>query len=494
MPSHNGTQDYPEHVLSNPWTAHSDSSFSSAVNTNATRPAVRRRGSEGAAWKTKIDRDPQRTPHFRSRTLDVDLDDGAGSHPLASGSAPKKGFIGGWFSAHNTRPHMKRLLSDVELASDGQSTDAAVGRSEAGRTSQRTDERLVVVHEVMPKDSLAGVALKYGVSMPDLRRANQLWPSDPIHLRKVLYIPLEIARHSKQLQAAFLDVDSPTNPTESRQSAPHGGDSDEEAKDTGKDRSLPPLNIVRVPVSQLSFFPPSSSSSVTPREPSIPSKSHTLPRRPKSSHPTLPRSLSGSESSLIHPPTSAPPSSTTHSLSPISRSQNRSLGSLFNVIPPRISPIHKNVFVGRLSIDSVSATTSTQSDDLEWGHEMEDVSFASSAGKSLQGSDIHRRYESHLHNLSASASNKPSTLPEGLELNALSPISTPRTPRRREENTRLGNPPEPLRSPRQDSPYAALDSGRLPSLPNTRVRTAQMEPSPAMQLPLSPKRRKSSDS
>ena len=42
-------------------------------------------------------------------------------------------------------------------------------------------------------DSIAGVALKYGISLADLRRANHLWASDSIHLRKVLYIPFHLS-------------------------------------------------------------------------------------------------------------------------------------------------------------------------------------------------------------------------------------------------------------------------------------------------------------
>ena len=37
------------------------------------------------------------------------------------------------------------------------------------------------------------MALRYGISLAELRRVNHLWASDSIHLRKVLYIPLEKA-------------------------------------------------------------------------------------------------------------------------------------------------------------------------------------------------------------------------------------------------------------------------------------------------------------
>ena len=78
--------------------------------------------------------------------------------------------------------------------------------------------------QVSPKDSLPGVALKYGITMAELRKVNQLWASDSIHLRKV-YIPVTSRN----------DV-SPSH--------------------SNGDKST----IRRIPASQLSFFPPSSKS------------------------------------------------------------------------------------------------------------------------------------------------------------------------------------------------------------------------------------------
>ena len=42
--------------------------------------------------------------------------------------------------------------------------------------------------QVGPDNSFAGVALRYGVSIAALGRANQLWPSDPIHFHTKLLI------------------------------------------------------------------------------------------------------------------------------------------------------------------------------------------------------------------------------------------------------------------------------------------------------------------
>ncbi|KAG1767419.1 hypothetical protein EDD22DRAFT_304675 [Suillus occidentalis] len=55
-----------------------------------------------------------------------------------------------------------------------------------------------ILHIVSPGDSLVAIALRYGVSLSALRHANQLWPSDPIHLRTQIIIPRRRARHAKR--------------------------------------------------------------------------------------------------------------------------------------------------------------------------------------------------------------------------------------------------------------------------------------------------------
>lgn len=49
----------------------------------------------------------------------------------------------------------------------------------------------VVIHSIAETDTLAGVAIAYGIKVSDLRRFNNLFPTDNIHLRSRLIIPLE---------------------------------------------------------------------------------------------------------------------------------------------------------------------------------------------------------------------------------------------------------------------------------------------------------------
>uniref|UniRef100_A0A8D0L0P1 LysM and putative peptidoglycan-binding domain-containing protein 1 n=1 Tax=Sphenodon punctatus TaxID=8508 RepID=A0A8D0L0P1_SPHPU len=47
-----------------------------------------------------------------------------------------------------------------------------------------------VEHLLEPEDTLQGLALKYGVTMEQIKRANRLYTNDSIFLKKTLYIPI----------------------------------------------------------------------------------------------------------------------------------------------------------------------------------------------------------------------------------------------------------------------------------------------------------------
>ncbi|KAH9920161.1 uncharacterized protein B0H18DRAFT_1025440, partial [Fomitopsis serialis] len=230
-----------------------ESSFSSAVRSKETRPTVRRRVSDGAARRSRNDHEPHRVAHSRVRTLDGDVTRPTSSHPLASPSSSRavKDFVAGLLSAHDTRPHMKRVLSDTEAPSNSGNGSSDAIDDQAIEPKTREEEVVVILHEVTSNDSLPGVALKYGVSLPDLRRWNQLWPSDPVHLRKVLYIPLDKARHVKHFHTTLIEVDGGAD-------APSPASLLAENIVGTANHNVPPLTVVRIPVSQMSFFPPPS--------------------------------------------------------------------------------------------------------------------------------------------------------------------------------------------------------------------------------------------
>ncbi|KAF9090042.1 hypothetical protein BGX23_006284 [Mortierella sp. AD031] len=49
----------------------------------------------------------------------------------------------------------------------------------------------VIIHQVVITDTLAGIALNYGIQVSILKKSNKLWTNDSIHTRKYLYIPFE---------------------------------------------------------------------------------------------------------------------------------------------------------------------------------------------------------------------------------------------------------------------------------------------------------------
>ncbi|KAI6121911.1 hypothetical protein F5141DRAFT_1201378 [Pisolithus sp. B1] len=84
-----------------------------------------------------------------------------------------------------TRPRLARILdhSSQDAEEDGSMA------SDTSHTGSASGEATTVVHKVSSTDSLPSVALRYGISVAALRRANKLWPSDPIYLRTELKVP-----------------------------------------------------------------------------------------------------------------------------------------------------------------------------------------------------------------------------------------------------------------------------------------------------------------
>lgn len=118
------------------------------------------------------------------------------------------------------------------------------------------------------------MALKYGISLADLRRANHLWPSDPIHLRKILYVPLDKSHKAKDI---FLKLAEDNSASEE-----HSGQLPS-FNASAEERRYPQhgLTIRKVPASTLSFFPPPQTSagddSIRDSQSDI---RHTRPTRP----------------------------------------------------------------------------------------------------------------------------------------------------------------------------------------------------------------------
>ncbi|KAI6002942.1 hypothetical protein EDD15DRAFT_2526895 [Pisolithus albus] len=104
-------------------------------------------------------------------------------------------------TGQETRPRLARILDhspqdaeeDGSITSDTSHTGSASGEATTlvhkASVTLSFMTQLTVLFQVSSTDSLPSVALRYGVSVAALRRANKLWPSDPIYLRTELKVP-----------------------------------------------------------------------------------------------------------------------------------------------------------------------------------------------------------------------------------------------------------------------------------------------------------------
>ncbi|KAL1745676.1 hypothetical protein HDZ31DRAFT_35898 [Schizophyllum fasciatum] len=220
----------------------------------------------GSSLRSQKDEEAQ---HRRSATDGPALVASA-SHPLHTADLSNENV---------TRPTLGKALSDLE-------PDDRVATTSQLNDEVNANEKLVLVHEVQPKDSLASVSIKYGIAMTDLRRANSMWTNDTIHLRKVLYIPIDKASRIPQLAVATpKDAPSRSNPEVHITPANESG-----LGGAGQ------ATLRRVPASRLSYFPPQSPSFISPRtslDSSFPAPFHkharssTAPASSSSSPPTI---------------------------------------------------------------------------------------------------------------------------------------------------------------------------------------------------------------
>ncbi|XP_040269902.1 lysM and putative peptidoglycan-binding domain-containing protein 2 [Bufo bufo] len=88
-------------------------------------------------------------------------------------------------------------------------------------------ERLIE-HEVGPSDTLQGIALKYGVTMEQIKRTNKLFSTDCIFLRKSLNIP--VISEKPSLFNGLSLLDSPENECQ------------EDSNAAGEEEVSPPAN------------------------------------------------------------------------------------------------------------------------------------------------------------------------------------------------------------------------------------------------------------
>ncbi|XP_059951283.1 lysM and putative peptidoglycan-binding domain-containing protein 2 isoform X1 [Mesoplodon densirostris] len=113
-------------------------------------------------------------------------------------------------------PPPSRSVSEAEEAELSLSLARTKTRSYGSTASVRAPLGAGVIerhveHRVRPGDTLQGIALKYGVSMEQIKRANKLFTNDCIFLKKTLNIP--VISEKPLLFNGLNSIDSPENET-----------------------------------------------------------------------------------------------------------------------------------------------------------------------------------------------------------------------------------------------------------------------------------------
>ena len=148
----------------NPFAGSSQASFSSALKTTTenggsigARPGFRRRGSEGSsARRSRTDHDPQDgedifgSVHARSQTTDAVFGSSSSTkfHPLQAPLARTSGGSSSSISNADTRPRLKRLMSNLGPSPAGKDDSADEDEAPSSRSNAALKEKVVIVHEV----------------------------------------------------------------------------------------------------------------------------------------------------------------------------------------------------------------------------------------------------------------------------------------------------------------------------------------------------------
>ncbi|CAB0001801.1 unnamed protein product [Nesidiocoris tenuis] len=86
--------------------------------------------------------------------------------------------------------------------------DSARSLKKYGSTSNNAKRyESFIKHQVRSADTLQGLALKYGVTTEQIRRANRLWANDSIFLRKSLFIPVTGDNVTSPSDVVLLETD-----------------------------------------------------------------------------------------------------------------------------------------------------------------------------------------------------------------------------------------------------------------------------------------------
>lgn len=192
--------------------------------------------------------------------------------------------------------------------------------------------------------------------LAELRKVNKLWASDTIHLRKVLYIPVDSQKFRPSAHEALVVVGEEDDllthqegTAAARDPSGRSREASSSSRDTPSSGVLGAATVRRVPASQLAFFPPPT----TPARRSAPNTSLKGD--------SFPSDLTGLQSSpkSLTPPLNQPDGTGLPSFAAFTSS---ALSSSIRGIPSILAAL-PNIAPSRVSFSSEG--TSERSDDVD---------------------------------------------------------------------------------------------------------------------------------
>ncbi|KAG0206640.1 hypothetical protein BGX28_001979 [Mortierella sp. GBA30] len=91
----------------------------------------------------------------------------------------------------------RRRNKSKEAEDDNSTPHADANQGHSSAAAEAVGKR-VIIHQVTITDTLAGIALYYGIQVAILKKCNKLWTNDSIHTHKYLYIPFEECTVTRQ--------------------------------------------------------------------------------------------------------------------------------------------------------------------------------------------------------------------------------------------------------------------------------------------------------
>ncbi|EAL61285.2 peptidoglycan-binding LysM domain-containing protein [Dictyostelium discoideum AX4] len=97
-------------------------------------------------------------------------------------------------SRNNSRESgLSQLMGTDEYDDSGKTMSTFSKTTTPPQIKNSAEKSKYLVHQLTPKDTLQGLALKYNVKVNDIKRLNNMWTQDSLFIKKTILIPIEVS-------------------------------------------------------------------------------------------------------------------------------------------------------------------------------------------------------------------------------------------------------------------------------------------------------------